>query len=192
MSTEIKNKKVEGKEEKEEKVLLKALLKDEGVLVPSSEDIEGLTSRGYGTPQDSNVFLNHCEALYLLDKSIIEVKDEKSGSLVNFQQLLSGAKTKDKNAWVRYLLYRDLRSRGYVVREGFGLGIDFRVYKRGEYGTSTADYLVLGIMEGQPVAIEELARILSRAQGLKKTLVLSVLNRRGEIVYYTLSRLSFK
>jgi tRNA-intron endonuclease len=188
MSTDVENGKAE---EKEEKVLLKVLLKDEGVLVPSSEDIEGLTSRGYGTPQDGNVLLNYCEALYLLDKGIIEVRGEK-GSLFSFQQLLSKARAKDEDAWVRYLLYRDLRSRGYVVREGFGLGIDFRVYKRGEYGTSTADYLVLGINEGQPVAIEELARILSRAQGLKKTLVLSVLNRRGEIVYYTLSRLSFK
>ena len=189
MSTNVENGKVE---EKEEKVLLKVLLKDEGVLVPSSEDIEGLTSRGYGTPQDGNVLLNYSEALYLKDKGIIEVKDEESGSLVSFEQLLSKARTVDGDAWVRYLLYRDLRSRGYVVREGFGLGIDFRVYKRGEYGTSTADYLVLGIKEGQPVAIEDLARILSRAQGLKKTLVLSVLNRRGEIVYYTLSRLAFK
>ncbi len=189
MSTNVENEKVE---EKEEKVLLKVLLKDEGVLVPSSEDTEGLTSRGYGTPQDGNVLLNYCEALYLMDKGIIEVKDEETESLVSFQQLLSRARTVDGDAWVRYLLYRDLRSRGYVVREGFGLGIDFRVYKKGEYGKSTADYLVLGIKEGQPVAIEDLARILSRAQGLKKMLVLSVLNRRGEIVYYTLSRLAFK
>ncbi len=188
MSTDADNVKVE---EKEEKVLLKVLLKDEGVLVPSSEDTEGVTSRGYGTPQDGGVLLNYCEALYLMDRGIIEVKDE-GGSLVSFQHLLSRARTVDDDAWVRYLLYRDLRSRGYVVREGFGLGIDFRVYKRGEYGTSTADYLVLGIKEGQPVSIENLARILSRAQGLKKTLILSVLNRRGEIVYYTLSRLSFK
>ncbi len=180
-------------EEKEEKqIVLKAVLKEKGVLVPSSEDVEGLSSRGYGTPQNGDLVLNQCEALYLMDKGIIEIKDEGTKALIDFQQLLAKARIVDEDAWVRYLLYRDLRSRGYVVREGFGLGIDFRVYKRGEYGKSTADYLVLGIKEGQPVAIEDLARILSRAQSLKKTLILSVLNRRGEIVYYSLSRLSFK
>jgi tRNA-intron endonuclease len=190
MLTNNVNKEVEEKEEK--KVIFKVALKEEGVLVPTSEDIEGLSSRGYGTPQNGDLLLNHCEALYLMDKGIIEVKDEETKTPVTFQQLLAKARIVDENAWVRYLLYRDLRSRGYVVREGFGLGIDFRVYKRGEYGKSTADYLVLGIKEGQPAAIEDLARILTRAQGLKKTLILSVLNRRGEIVYYSLSRLAFK
>jgi tRNA-intron endonuclease len=190
MLTDSDDEKAEEKEEK--KVVLKVLLREEGVLVPSSEDIEGLSSRGYGTPQNGSLLLNHCEALYLIDKGIIEVKDEETKAPVGFQQLLAKARIADEDAWVRYLLYRDLRSRGYVVREGFGLGTDFRVYKRGEYGKSTADYLVLGIKEGQPVAFEDLARILTRAQSLKKTLILSVLNRRGEIVYYSLSRLAFK
>ncbi|MEM2130735.1 MAG: tRNA-intron lyase [Candidatus Bathyarchaeia archaeon] len=181
------------RKEKEEKlVVLKGILKDKGVLIPSSEDIEGLSSRGYGTPENSDLILSYYEALYLLDKGIIEVIDEETNTSISFQQLLTKARIIDKDAWVRYLIYRDLRSRGYVVREGFSLGIDFRVYKKGEYNKSTADYLVLGIKEGQPIAINDLAGVLSRAQSLKKTLILSVLNRRGEIVYYSLSRLSFK
>jgi len=51
--------------------------------------------------------------------------------------------------------------------------------------------LVLGVREGQPIVAEELARILARVQSLKKKLILSVVSRRGEIVYYSVSRLSF-
>ena len=178
--------------EKEEKIIIKAVLREDGVLVPSSEDIEGLSSRGYGTPENGNLVLTFYEALYLLSKGIIEVKDEKTHSNLTFKELLRKYRSTYENAWVKYLIYRDLRSRGYVVREGFGLGIDFRVYKRGEYGKSTADYLILGIQEGQPVIVEDLVRILMHVQSLKKTLILSVLNRRGEIVYYSLSRLTFK
>ena len=181
-----------GKKEQEEQEIIKTLLKEDGVLVPSSEDIEGLSSRGYGTSENGDLALRFYEALYLLSKGIIEAKDEETGSAVAFQDLLQKYRLVSQDAWARYLIYRDLRSRGYVVREGFGLGIDFRVYKRGEYGKSAAEYLILGIQEGQPVAVEDLARILTRVQSLKKTLILSVLNRRGEIVYYTLSRLSFK
>jgi tRNA-intron endonuclease len=122
----------------------------------------------------------------------LTVKDKKTRKKIDFQQLLSYYQTLDENAWAKYLIYRDLRSRGYVAREGFGLGIDFRVYERGEYGKATAKNLVLGIQEGQPVSMEDMIRALKYAHNLKKNLVLAVLNRRGEVVYYSLSKLTLK
>jgi len=178
--------------EKEEKIVIRSVLREKGVFVRSSEDTEGLTTRGYGKSENGSLILAFHEALYLLDKGIIVIEDEKSRVNVTFQELLEKSRLVDEDSWVRYLIYRDLRSRGYVVREGFGLGIDFRVYKRGEYGKSTADYLILGIKEGKPVAIEDLARIMTQVQSLKKALIIAVLNRRGEIVYYSLSRLAFE
>lgn len=176
----------------EEKVTIKAILMNDGVFVPSSEDIEGLSERGYGKPDEKGLMLDFCEALYLLGwLHILEVKDEKTREDVTFQDLLKRYQELKEDAWVRYLIYRDLRSRGYVVREGFGLGIDFRVYERGQYGKETADYLIFGFREGQPVTIEDLARNLSHVQNLKKKLIIAVLNRRGEVVYYSLSRLTF-
>jgi len=171
---------------------IEASLGEKGVLVSSPENIEELSLRGYGVPENEGLMVTFYEALFLLGKGIIEVKNKKTGGKINFQTLLQRFQSIDKNAWVRYLIYRDLRSRGYVAREGFGLGIDFRVYERGEYGKETAKYLIFGIQEGQPVSIEELARSLRYVQSLKKRLVLAVINRRGEVVYYTLSQLTLK
>ena len=171
---------------------IKASLEEKKVLVSSPEDIEGLSSRGYGMSENGKLALSFCEALFLQGKDILRVKDEKTGKEVGFQDLLKRFQMVEKDAWVKYLIYRDLRSRGYVAREGFGLGIDFRVYERGEYGKETAKYLIFGIQEGQPVSVEELARALRYVQSLKKRLVLAVINRRGEIVYYALSQLTLK
>ena len=171
---------------------IKALMRENEVLVSSPEGVEGLSPRGYGIPENGKLILTLYEALFLLDKEVIEVEDEKTGEKTGFQDLLKHFQSVDEKAWVRYLIYRDLRSRGYVAREGFGLGIDFRVYERGEYGTETAKYLIFGIQEGQPVSVEELARTLRYVQSLKKNLVLAVINRRGEIVYYSLSQLTLK
>jgi tRNA-intron endonuclease len=135
--------------------------------------------------------LTFYEALYLLDKQLLEVENEK-GVKVDFQILLQYFEKKDDNAWVNYLVYRDLRARGYVVREGFGVGTDFRIYERGEYGKDTASYLVLGTQEGKPMPIDNLAKTLRYCQSQKKELILAVMNRRGEIVYYTVSQLTFK
>jgi len=171
--------------------VIKASLREKDVIVSSREDVEELASRGYGTKEDKKLVLTLCEALFLISKGIIEVETQ-TRKKIDFKQLLTRYKTLDENAWAKYLIYRDLRSRGYVAREGFGLGIDFRMYERGEYGTATAKYLVLGIQEGQPVSMEELTRALKYVHSLKKSLVLAVLNRRGEVVYYSLSKLTMK
>jgi len=182
---------MDDREGKGEKPIIYGVLSKDGVIVSSQENIEGLVSRAYGTPQDGNLILSFYEALYLLDKGILRIRDEKSDKELSFEELLEKARSLNENAWFKYLIYRDLRSRGYFVREGFGFGVDFRVYERGEYGKSPAAYLVLGVREGQPIVAEELARILARVQSLKKKLILSVVSRRGEIVYYSVSRLSF-
>jgi len=177
---------------RETELKMKVSLVEKGVLVSSPEDIEGLSSRGYGVSENGKLLLAFYEVLFLLDKDILQVEDEKTGKNLSFQDLLKRFQLVEKDAWVKYLIYRDLRSRGYVAREGFGLGIDFRVYERGDYGKETAKYLIFGIQEGQPVSVEELARALRYVQSLKKKLVLAVINRRGEVVYYSLSQLTLK
>jgi len=169
-----------------------ASLKENVVTVSSPEGVEEFSSKGYGVTEDDKLRLTFYETLFLLDKGAIEVEDEETGKKMVFQDLLKRFQSVDKDAWVRYLIYRDLRSRGYVAREGFGLGIDFRLYERGDYGKGTAKHLIFGIQEGQPVSVETLARTQRYVQNLKKNLVLAVINRRGEIVYYSLSELNLK
>ena len=164
------------------------VLAEKGVRIAEKSSIDALSQRGYGTAENDVYTLAFYEALYLLDKELLAVKDEKEKT-VDFQSLLQRYEKADKNAWVNYLVYRDLRSRGYVVREGFGVGTDFRMYERGAYGKDTASYLVLGTQEGKPLPIDDLAKALRHCQSEKKELILAVMNRRGEIVYYSVSDL---
>jgi tRNA-intron endonuclease len=183
---------LETEESKAAEIPIGAAIKENVVTVSSPEGVEELSSKGYGVTEDDKLSLTFYEVLFLLGKGAIEVEDEETGKKMVFQDLLKRFQSVDKDAWVRYLIYRDLRSRGYVAREGFGLGIDFRVYERGDYGRETAKHLIFGIQEGQPVSVETLARTQRYVQNLKKNLILAVINRRGEIVYYSLSQLNLK
>jgi tRNA-intron endonuclease len=183
---------LEAEESQAEEMTIAASLKDNVVTVLSPEGVEELSMRGYGILECDKLRLTFYEALFLLSKDALELENEETGEKINFQALLERFQSVDKDAWVRYLIYRDLRSRGYVAREGFGLGIDFRVYERGDYGKGTAKHLIFGIQEGQPVLVEGLARTQRYVQSLKKNLVLAVINRRGEIMYYSLSQLTLK
>ena len=169
----------------------KGLLARDGVKVPEKRFVDELSQRGYGVPGKKSFLLAFYEALYLIEKSMLEVKDE-NGEETGFQRLLQCYESINENAWASYLVFRDLRSRGYVVREGFGQGVDFRVYERGDYSKDTAKYLIVSVQEGKPVAVESLSRALKQSLSLKKELVLAVMNRRGEIVYYSVSELSLK
>lgn len=170
---------------------IKGLLVDDGVRISEEQNVDDLSSKGYGVAENNELLLSFCEALYLLDKGIVCLEDGK-GQEVNFQEILHNYESVDENAWVKYLVYRDLRNRGYVVRGGFGWGVDFRVYERGRYGEETARYLIMSMQEGKPESLEDLTRVLRQSQSLKKELVLAVMNRRGEIVYYLVSQLTLK
>ena len=169
----------------------KGLLTEKGVKVSERSSIDALSSRGYGTIENEVFTLSFYEALYLLDKGMLEITDKKKEH-VDFQSVLRCYEAENENAWVNFLVYRDLRARGYVVREGFGAGTDFRIYERGNYGKDTAQYLVLSTQEGKPLPIQDLSNALQQVQCQKKELILAVMNRRGETVYYSVSQITFK
>jgi tRNA-intron endonuclease len=164
------------------------ILAEKGIVVSEQSSIDQLTNRGYGTLEGKVFTLAFFEALYLQEKGMLEVQDAY-GEPMTFQAVLHLYEAQNENAWVNYLVYRDLRSRGYVVREGFGAGIDFRIYERGAYGKDTAPYLILVTQEGKPLPISDLAAALQKCQSQKKELVLAVMNRRGEIVHYSVGEM---
>lgn len=89
------------------------------------------------------------------------------------------------------MVYRDLRSRGYVPKEGFGFGVDFRVYERGEFEKKPAKYVVFGISEGTKIKAKKLAETIDQIAKMGKDAVVAVIERRGEVIYYKMSKVAF-
>lgn len=158
------------------------------VLIQSPDDAAPLLQGGYGTPRDDGEgsVLLPWEALYLLAEHRLKVQDAETGEDLVFHLLLGTFRTIDPDVWTKYLIYRDLRKRGYVVRDGVGLGIDFRLYARGTYGEKAAKYLVYAVCEGTPISVQAIQDVLFIALNMKKKVIVAVMDRRGEIVYYSL------
>jgi len=170
---------------------VKALFKEGRVLIPSREGANKIYGMGFGSmlESDEGLTLSPCDALYLVEKGKIDVVDASDGSKLSFNDLLSRFMEVDERVWTKYLIYRDLRLKGYVVRDGVGLGIDFQVYGKGEFGKSLPRYIVVGLCEGESRPISEIVRAVEEAETLGKELKLAVLDRRGEVVYYTVRRI---
>lgn len=172
--------------------LIETTYTDGKVIVPSREDADALQQKGYGVQRKRKrgITLLPYEALYLLEQSKIRIVDKRTKVELAFSELLEKYRTLDPNIWVSYLIYRDLRDRGYVAKEGLSFGVNFQVHERGEYGLREAKYVVFGISEGVQVPIDTLRDVLRSVQELKKELILAVIDRRSEIIYYSLSELS--
>jgi len=159
------------------------------VLVSDEKAKDELAKKGYGEKEAKQYFLQLYEALYLLNVNKITIR-YKNG-IINFDKLVDASLKKDKEGWTRFLVYRDLRSRGYVAKEGFGFGVDFRVYERGEYGNKSAKYVVFGINEGTEMPIDKLNNAIEQIGRMGKEAVIAVIERRGEVIYYKVTKMRF-
>ena len=148
-----------------------------------------LRNKGYGDREDNDYLLETYEALYLLYLKKLVIT---SGRIDNFATLLKLVLKYDKEIVTRFLVYRDLRSRGYVVKEGFGFGADFRVYERGEYEKKRAKYVVFCINEGINVKVGKLSKNVREIETMGKNAIAAVVERRGEVIYYKLTNMKFK
>ena len=87
------------------------------------------------------------------------------------------------------MVFRDLRSRGYAVRQGFGGGIGFRVYARGERpGDATANQLIYVLREGEAISLHDLDRVTETASASRKKLVFGLVDQNGEVNYYRVAQ----
>jgi tRNA-intron endonuclease, archaea type len=148
-----------------------------------------LQNKGFGEKEDAEYVLKPYEALYLIYTKKLIIKDRDN--TVDFDELVRTILKRDKNILTRFIVYRDLRSRGYIPKEGFGFGVDFRVYERGEYEKKPAKYVVFGISEGTKIKADKLAETIEQITRMGKDAVVAVIERRGEVIYYKMSKVAF-
>jgi tRNA-intron endonuclease len=165
------------------------LTKKSLIKIVDTRSQDQLRNKGFGDKEDNDYLLETYEALYLLYLNKLVITN---GSIDNFGSLLKHVLKYDKQIVTRFLVYRDLRSRGYVVKEGFGFGADFRVYERGEYEKKRAKYVVFCINEGINVKVGELSKNVREIETMGKNAIAAVVERRGEVIYYKLTNMKFK
>ncbi|MBS7631502.1 hypothetical protein KEJ47_08030 [Candidatus Bathyarchaeota archaeon] len=170
-----------------------AVYSNKRILIPSLSEANSLYQDGFGSMLEGNMLvLRPIEALYLTERERITVIDKDNRVKMTFQDILQRFSEEDWLLWTRYIVYRDLRSRGFVVREIPGDDIRFHVYERGSYGKKPPRYAVYTISEGISEPLDHLYGILASAEMENKILRIAVIDRRGEIVYYTLSEINFE
>ena len=164
------------------------LVKDH-VLVSDKEMQHVLELKGFGEIIKKKFFLKPFESLYLL--YVDKLKLFRGSHQIDFDTMMTECMKIDPDSFTKFLIYRDLRTRGYIAKEGFGFGSDFRVYERGQFGEKGAKYVVFGLTEGRREKIGFLQKQIEEITTMGKEPVLAVIERRGEVIYYKVSKIQF-
>jgi len=173
----------------EETPLVEGQLISDRVFVSNVDMIHELEIKGYGELENEKLVLHQFESLYLLylDRLVLRKKDQK----INFNTMMTMCQKTDDDILTKFLIYRDLRNRGYVVKDGFGFGSDFRVYERGQFGEKGAKFLIFGLNEGQQEKMGGIQKKVEEITQMGKEPIIAVIERRGEIIYYKINKINF-
>jgi tRNA-intron endonuclease, archaea type len=142
----------------------------------------------FGTPASGGgLVLDRYEAVYLAEMGRADLRSS-AGRTVAWPTVFRRAVKADPGFAVRYLVYRDLRQRGYVVRAS-PPPIAFTVLPRGGILHKTPSrYWVEAISERVPFDLARLFDLAERAQSAKKLLLLGLVDEESDLTYYRVRR----
>jgi tRNA-intron endonuclease len=184
-------------EKSEEKSQIAGTIEKEKAIVYDTEGINDFYHNSYiGTiekDESGTEFLSiePMEVLLLCERRRILLWEDnnKEKKLLDFENLLLYFTQFDERLWQKYIIYMDLRKRGYIVRTGYGEGIDFRVYKRGaDIEKDSAKFLIYPVFEGHPIELKDLDKISRVAMSSRKDLIIATVDRLSKPVYYSVKK----
>ena len=143
----------------------------------SSEAIALSSKSSLGEIKQGKVIYSIYEVLYLIDEKKAELI--RGQSKVKFEPLLKKA---DESV---YAVFKDLRDKGNILKEGLKFGADFRVYEKGERpGKNHAKYLLYIVDSSKKLELKDFAAKARIAHSTNKILLLAAVDSERDMSYY--------
>jgi len=184
-------------EKSDEKIQIEGAIEQDKVVISDLEGIEEFYKNSYignveKTSEENEILiLDPVETLLLCERHRILLweDNDKNKKQHDFEDLLTYFTQFDDRLWHKYIIYMDLRKRGYIVRTGYGDGLEFLVYKRGaDYEKDSAKYLIFPVFEGEPIELRDLDKMSRVALSSRKELIVATVDRLSKPIYYSVKK----
>lgn len=172
-----------------------------------------LLSKGFGHKENNSIYFETYEILYLLEKKkvkVIENNNKKYNKVYNiFKKILkknkinknNNSNNKNNNQTNRilnfkeilvktninyqdYLIYKDLKSKGYEVKSGLKYGFRFRIYDKGiKKGDDHSLWVVEPVNENEIYKIKDFIGKNRIAHTTRKKMLLGIVDNEKNITY---------
>lgn len=157
------------------------------VTVSEQKEASQLYNKGsFGYPlRGGGIELDLTEALYLVEGNRLLVLEK--GEPVSFDELFVKASMLNDGFDVKYIVYRDMRSRGFVVKIESG-AFDLSVYPRGKtVSNSRPEFMVRAVSERMALDITDFSAEVLKTNDKGHELLYGVADEEGDVTYYKMS-----
>ncbi|MEA3329813.1 MAG: tRNA-intron lyase [Nanoarchaeota archaeon] len=166
--------------------IIKAGFSGDSITSASKEARDLYGNRLFGEYIGKKINYSFVEALYLVEKKKIEVF--VNARKLGFNALLEKCKKLDKKIQIKYVVYNDLRNKGYLLKTALKFGADFRVYDKGvRPGKGHARWILYPVSEENEMTWHDFSAKNRVAHSTKKNLLIAVVDVEGGITYYEIS-----
>jgi tRNA-intron endonuclease len=163
--------------------MIKAYITEETIFSNESEAFSLFSKSQIGEKSRDNIIYMFSEALYLLEKKKLELY--KGNKKLSSNEALKLLQKKDKKVLIKYLIYKDLRDKGYIPKTALKFGADFRIYKKGHRpGEQHAEWLLYSVHESKSFRWQEFTAKNRVAHSTKKKLLIAIVDEEEDISYY--------
>lgn len=149
-----------------------------GLFILNHRDFQSLNSKNFGKKEDNIYTLDIYEAMFLCEKKKIEII--KNNAKLEFNDILNMKKFN----FLNYLIYKDLKSKGYNVKTGIKYGATFRVYNKGvKMGKEHSLWLVEPIKDNELLKMKDMAGKNRIAHSTNKKILFAIVDNENCITY---------
>ncbi len=165
----------------------KTLLVKDKVIVFDKKAASRAYNKHFGSFYGGNLELSLEEALYLKQKEDLDIFDSKNKKL-SFKSFVRRAEKLQKRFFIRYAVFRDMRSSGYVLKTAFKYGGDFRVYDKGSTpGKDHALWILYAGSERESLPLLSFSAMNRVAHSVKKSVLIGIVDEEGSVTYYEIN-----
>jgi tRNA-intron endonuclease len=163
-----------------------SLHEDTVVIDDQKEGIQLYNKGNFGYPMNGGgLELDLIEATFLVESERLQVL--RDGVPMSFGEIFHHSSTQFEKFDVSYLVYRDMRNRGFVVKAESGL-FDLSVFPRGfVMSNSRPLYMVRAVSEREVLELESFSKEVSHTESKGKKLLYGVVDEEGDLTYYHMS-----
>lgn len=162
---------------------IKAILTGESISSNSKLAFELHSSQRFGEPVGEKIQYSLVEAIYLIENKKLELyqKDKK----LTEKEVISKLEKLDKKINTKFLVFNDLRKRGYIVKTALKFGAEFRVYDKGKsIGKDHAKWILFPVSENSQMTWHDFSAKNRVAHSTNKALLIAVVDDEGDVSYY--------
>ncbi|MAG07521.1 tRNA-intron lyase [Candidatus Pacearchaeota archaeon] len=165
------------------KKMIRGIFSGESVVSGSKEAKDLYGNKLFGEFVNQKVQYSLSEALFLVEKKKMDVF--RNNKKLSFKMLMELCKKIDKKIFVKYAVFKDLRSKGYLLKTALKFGADFRVYDKGvKPGKKHARWILYTVSESDDLTWHEFSAKNRVAHSTRKNLLIGVVDSEGGITFY--------